>query len=306
MGPLLIFKFVQTAAAVVLVGVLVLRMLALGTGARRTLRWNWLAWGSWAILTVAAEGVLVLTTASMTGETCAELWECEAVGLVLTGTRFGTVWLVRAGLLTGVFVLMLAMAAIRRYGRWRVPAVLDAANLLLATAALASQVWAGHAPLSAHSAWMLPADALHALAAGAWPGGLLPLAVLLMRARRDADLVVSAATITRRFSRMCVAAVAILAFTGLLNSLGMTGTLSALWPWALWRSAYGKLLLCKVALFVGMLGLGALNHRRVNQSVVGDAVETVRRMCRDVGWECALAVGVLVATEALAMSAPPQ
>ncbi len=301
MSPLLIAHFAQVVAAVGLVGTLILRLLSVGTDARRALRWTWLAWGCWAVQAVASDCMLGLTTADMTEHTFMEAWQGDAMVLVLSFTQFGKVWMVRAKLLAGVFVLLLIGMLIRRYTRRRVPVALDAVNLVLAAALLAAPVWTSHAHESAHNVWLLPADTLHVLAAGAWPGGLPALGILLARARRDPDLFLAAATVTRRFSRMCVLAVGFLAFSGLANAYGLVGALGLLWP-----TEYGRLLLCKVALFGCMLGLGALNHRRVKQSVVGGTVETMRRMCRDVGLECVLAVGVMLATEALALSAPPQ
>ena len=141
---------------------------------------------------------------------------------------------------------------------------------------------------------------LHVIAAGAWPGGLLPLALLLMQARRDPNVVSSVLRVTRRFSRLSVAAVGMLALSGLLNSIGLVGTLSALWP-----SVYGRLILCKGTLLAGMVGLGAVNRRMIRQDETASAPQILRALWRNVAWESALAVCVLLATEALAMSPPP-
>lgn len=137
-------------------------------------------------------------------------------------------------------------------------------------------------------------------AAGAWPGGLVPLALLLAQAHRDPTLLRPAAIITRRFSRLSIAAVGILALSGSLNSIGLVGTFSALY-----LSFYGRLLLCKVALFAGMAGLGAVNRRLIRLESPGNAAQTLRRVWLNVAWECALATCVLLATEALAMCPPP-
>ena len=107
-------------------------------------------------------------------------------------------------------------------------------------------------------------------------------------------------TITRRFSRMSVIAVSILALSGLFNAFGLVGTLSALWP-----SSYGRLILCKAGLLAGMAGFGAVNRRLILQEASGNPAQTLRDLWRNVMWECALAVCVLLATEALAMNAPP-
>ena len=296
MEPLLVARVAQSTAAVVLAGTLGLRLLTVGTGLRETARWNRLAWACWGTFVAAGGGVLALTAAAMTGETLPEVLGDPSISRVLTGTHFGAVWLGRAGVLAGMFVVGLLIALSRR----RRPIGLDAANGLLAAAALASLVWTGHAQASANHAWLLPVAVLHVLAAGVWPGGLLPLAVLLARARRDPTLLRATAAVTRRFSRASAVAVGVLAFSGSLNAVGIIGTFAA---W--WSSRYSQLLSCKVALFVGLVGLGAVNRRLVGRSGSGSAAQIVRRLAWNVGWECLLAAGVLLATEWLATSAPP-
>ncbi len=300
MDLLLIARFVQSSAAVVLAGTLLLRLLSRGANPRGMPRWNRLAWGCWGTSVLAGSSVLWLTAAAMTGQSLPDALRDHSIREVLTGTRFGAAWLVRAGLLAGVCAVSFLVGLRRWQGRPRLLALLDAANLLLAAAALAALVWTSHAQASAHRAWLFPADILHVLAAGAWPGGLLPLAILLVRTRREPALLGATTTITRRFSRMSAVAVAVLAFSGLVNACGMIGALAFL-P----SSQYGRALLCKVALFLVMVGVGFINRRLVKPDPSVTAAEAVRRLCLNVGWECVFAVGVLLATQALAMSAPP-
>ena len=99
---------------------------------------------------------------------------------------------------------------------------------------------------------------------------------------------------------MSVGAVSVLTFSGLLNGIGLVGTLPALWT-----SVYGRLILCKVTLLAGMVGLGFVNRRLVRRGAPGDAAPTLGSLWRNVAWESALAVCVLLATEALALSVPP-
>ena len=294
-------RCVQTTAAVLLAGTAVLRLLALGTGLGRAGRWPRLAWGSWAALLGTSALLLGLTAAEMSGEPLARALTDGSVARVLGGTRFGTVWRWRVALLAGWVVVRWAAAVSHRRGWRRVGAGVAATEMLLDAALLASLVWVGHAPASDQCVWLLPVDIGHALAAGAWPGGLLPLLLLLARARTDAALLPAAVTVTRRFSRLSVVAVGLLAFSGVLNGVGLVGTVSALWS-----SAYGGLVLGKAALFAAMIGLGAVNRRLARRrSGSADPAQTVRRLWRNVAWECALAAGVLLATEALATNAPP-
>jgi putative copper resistance protein D len=299
--PLVLCRFVQTSAAVLLAGTAVLRLLASGTGLERPSLWNRVAWSSWSVLLLASVCLLGLTAAEMSGQPLAQALSGTVLATVLRGTSFGGVWQVRAGLLVavGVALSFCAMAA-RRDARSWVASSLGVTLALLAAAVLATLVWAGHAHASSKHAWLLPADVLHVLAAGCWPGGLLPLALLLVKTRADPALVQPAVMITRRFSRLSLVAVCVLALSGFLNAVGLVGAWSALWP-----STYGRLILCKVALLAAMVGFGAVNRRLVRQEASGDAGQTLRSLWRNVAWECVLAVCVLLATETLAMNAPP-
>jgi putative copper export protein len=293
---LVLCRFVQTSAAVLLAGTAALRLLAWGAGMGRASFWNRLAWTSGSVLAVASIFQLALTAAEMSGQPLSQALSGDVLGMVLGGTSFGGVWKVRAWLLGGALVVQGLLTAAGRSVR----GVLEATSALLAAGVLATLVWAGHAHASDQHAWLLPVDVVHVAAAGCWPGGLLPLAFLLAAARGNAGLVNPAVTITRRFSRLSLATVSILALSGLLNAFGLVGTFSALWP-----SVYGRLILCKVALLAGLIGLGAANRRLIEQELPRDAAQTLRILWRNVAWECALAVCVLLATEALAMNAPP-
>ena len=301
MSPLLFCRYAQTSAAVLLAGTMALRLLAWGTGGGAMPRWNRLAFGSWCVLVAAGAWQLVLTAADMSGMPLAQAFSGEVLGGVLDGTRFGVVWEVRAGLLAGLFVVGCLIAVAGRGGKR--PGLLmagDAVGAMLMAALLASLVWTGHAQASEKGVWLLPVNVVHAVAAGAWPGGLLPLAFLLARTRRDPDMGFATMTITRRFSWLSVGAVGVLAFSGALNGYGLVGSFSALW-----LSGYGRLLMCKVAIFAGMVSLGATNRRLIRPEDGGDTADILRRLWRNVAWECVLAAGVLLATEALATSAPP-
>ena len=291
----------QTSAAVLLAGTATLRLLAWGTGLERSSGWTRLAWTSWSVLLGAAVLQLGLTAADMSGLPLTQACSSQVLDRVLNSTHFGAVWKVRACLLGVMFIAQWCFsAAQRRDGRTQWSAILEIVAALLAAALLATLVWSGHAHASNRHAWLLPSDLLHVVAAGAWPGGLLPLALLLAQTRRDPLLLSAAVTVTRRFSRLSVAAVGTLTLSGLLNGIGLVGTFAELWP-----SVYGRLILCKVALLAGMIGLGAVNRRLIHHNGPGDVARTLRHLWRNVAWECVLAVVVVLATEALALSAPP-
>lgn len=277
---LLACRFVQSAAAVLLTGTAALRLLARGTDVSAPRSWRWITGASWGALIAAAAGLLWLTTAQMSGERASG----EAIASVLGGTRFGAVWQGRMALLAAMPLAMRLPARIRPW-----------AGALLAGAFLASLVLSGHADASPQRAWLLPADMLHVLAAGMWPGGLLPLALLLRQARDQPPQALL--RIARRFSAGSVVAVSILAFTALLNGAGLIGASAAIW-----QSSYGRLALVKATVLGGMIALGAANRRRLQAK----AGEIHRRLCLNISIECALAVIVLLAAESLAVTPPPR
>ncbi len=95
-------------------------------------------------------------------------------------------------------------------------------------------------------------DALHLLTSAFWPGALAPLVafLLLLLKSRQVETIGLAAPVVRRFSASSLIAVAVMAFTGLLNGIFMVGSIRALRT-----SAYGQLLVSKLILFLDVLQL---------------------------------------------------
>ena len=104
------------------------------------------------------------------------------------------------------------------------------------------------------------ADALHLVAAAAWVGGLLPLALLLATARRGADLALAvvAREATRRFSALGMVSVATIVATGIVNTWMLAGSMPALVG-----TDYGQLLVLKIGLFIAMVAIAAFNRLRL-------------------------------------------
>jgi putative copper resistance protein D len=103
----------------------------------------------------------------------------------------------------------------------------------------------------------LMADALHLLAAAAWIGGLVSLALLLSAARRHqafawASLAGDAA---QRFSTLGIISVGTLLVTGVVSAWILVGSLHALLI-----TEYGQLLMLKIVVFAIMLVFAAVNR----------------------------------------------
>ncbi len=199
----------------------------------------------------------------------------SVLGAVLNTTDFGQLWSAR-------LIVNLTLLIFLLLGRTRFV-------LLLAALLLASLAGTGHAlePPQARS-WHVASDAIHLLAAGAWLGGLWPLARALGTERQPAQ---TAKTLLR-FSMMGQGAVALLLVSGLINGRFLIGT-----PAGLMASLYGALLAAKILLFAAMVSLAALNRfwigPRLNAADARDRAAWLGRLRRHVVAEQLLGFAVL-------------
>jgi copper transport protein len=248
-------------------------------------------------------------------------FDLTVVGDVLD-TRYGTVtalrllaWLVagavlaaalrgeRAAVLRPASVGATGLAAARPLGG--AGALVAGAALLLAAVSFGL---GGHAG-STDPVWlMLPADALHVVAMGAWIGGLVLLVLAVPAATRalDApDRTRLLAAALARFSPLAVVAVATLVATGTAQSIVHLDAVSDLR-----ETAFGRAIALKVVLLGGLVALGWLNQRRHMPQLRalaarGDAPgASGRRLRTALRAEVALAAVVIGVTAALVSYAP--
>ncbi len=230
-----------------------------------------LAWASWALGVLSGLAWLLLEAESMSGKPLADVFGGGILATVLTRTHFGRDWALR-GIIAVALALCLASSRRR--------AALRGAALALSAALLATIAGAGHAAAGrgALGALQLVSDGLHLLAAGAWLGGLLPLALFLAAARRTPSACALAAhDATQRFSRIGLAAVATLLATGVINGVLLVGSIPALLG-----TDYGRWLLVKVALFLLMVLVAAINRQWLTPRLAlprtaGPALAALRR-----------------------------
>ena len=238
-------------------------------------------------------------------------------------THFGFVWgsRVLVWLAFGAFVLL----AYRRKGMPVLqPAVLSSTGLalprglggakslvpmLVALTLLAvSPALAGHANAQDPTAVLLPITTAHVVAISVWVGGLATLLFVLPGAMRSLDLVARGrllAGVLARFSTIAGVCVAVVLLTGIVQSLVYVGNIQNLL-----HTEYGQIVLAKILVFVGLLGVGGYNRQfsvpRLNAIAAGGqtpgrAGVMLRRALRT---EVALAAVVLGLTGALAGFAP--
>ena len=266
-------------------------------------------WPFMGILLVSAAVGLVLTgadvvfkTAGIMGMPIADV-DRESLGWYLFDTSAGRAAMARGALLIAmVFVL----GWHRRRGKVE-PAFPLAVTL--AGGALASLAWNGHAAAGegVAGAVRLSAGLVHLLAAGGWIAAVLMFLGMLLRGKGAAGngRLQSTHDFLRGFSTLGTIFVAALIVSGIAHY----GDLTAWSLSTLVQSTYGNLLLFKLALFGGMLGLGAM-HRwtlvpRLERALAGgDPSQEVRALRQSVAAEAALAILILIVVSVLGTLSP--
>jgi copper transport protein len=172
---------------------------------------------------------------------------------------------------------------------WRLALVGAAAGITMLLHVLAGHA-AGPSPLRAVNLFV---QWLHVLAVGAWVGGLVWLLAGL-RGRERPERVAAVV----RFSRLAAPVLGLVAVTGLSRALHLAGG----WQ-GLLDTSYGRYLDLKVALFGGLVALGALNRYQVVRALVA-GVDRIGDLRRNVRGEVVLAACVLAVTAVLSQLPP--
>jgi putative copper resistance protein D len=220
--------------------------------------------------------------------------ESATILTVLADTQFGRIWSWR----------LVFLAALSIFFSWRVvragkplvwPALLSG---LVLTASLAG-VGHGATRTGWDSVLHQGNQAVHMLAAAIWVGGLLSLFVTIRAARRAPSETEALTQALRRFSLVGLIAVLFILVSGLLNSWFLVAS-----PGALLHSAYGRVLLIKVSLFLCMIALALFNRLYVMPRLNRTAPRYSRLLLRSVAVEQIFAV-LVVASVSVLGTLPP-
>lgn len=253
---------------------------ALGVTSSRALGVLALAGLSLSALSIAA------MTASMAGVGLAAVLLDDITAMVFE-TPMGRAWLVRI-----VALLLLVGIVVAHSGRL-VP-------MLLAGLALGSLAWTGHGAAGEGRAGdlQLAGDIAHLLAAGAWLGALVGLSEMVFGQTE----LPSAHKALDGFAKAGTLIVATIVASGVLSGFFLVG-------WAgvaqLPSTLYGQLLLIKIALFVGMLVLAALNRFRLTPALAGGEGVTRSALRRSLVLETGAAFAILGLVAWLGTLEPP-
>ncbi len=296
-------RWAHLASGVTLLGSFALLLLAGRAHQPTALLWDRrvLALARVAVVVALVSGVVGLgvQTAVLEGRAGGAV-DPAALARVLSATQLGTVWLARHGLLALLAAVLFLRGEERTAADW---AAFRGQGVLLGGASLLLAAASGHAaavepiPVLAESI-----DALHLAGTGIWIGALIPLALLMRMAASPtgADARPYAVITARRFSAVALGAVVVLVVTGAWNTWTQVGGVAALLG-----TPYGRLLMVKLALLIGLVALGAVSRRRLVPALAGGAERVGRPAMRRLGWSASVeAVGAavlltLVATMAL-------
>lgn len=253
------------------------------------------------LLAAALSGLLLVgvTGAVLTGQPLAALATASAWSIGAGSSVGPSIGIATLALLctAGGLVGGLAGGGRSKAGRLLLPA-----GALLGALSLAAT---GHAA-TAPPRWLAaPLVALHGLMAAFWVGALWPLAVAL-RLEPPAE----AARLTRRFSRLAVGAVAVLAGAGGILSvlqLRPAGAVSgsAILE-AILSTGYGWLWSGKMLAVLLLLGLAAWNRQSLTPALDRGGSGAVRALRRSIALEMAVAGTILLLTASFALTPPPR
>ncbi len=232
--------------------------------------------GAWALLMVAR---LVLDYATIVGEPLTAPTFGAQLGLFATEISLGQMLLAVAVLAAVASVLALAVTG-PTGAAWTLVVVMAALGVLAQT---------GHAAGTANHNLAISAMFLHLAGAALWVGGL---AALVLTAR---SLAADLGTATARYSAVALGAYLAVAVSGVVNGVIRVGGPEGL------TTAYGRLVLAKVAL-IAMLGAAGYLHRRATLPRVGAAPGAFWQLA---AVELAIMGAVTGVAVALAGTAPP-
>ncbi|RWP36245.1 copper resistance CopC/CopD family protein [Mesorhizobium sp.] len=153
----------------------------------------------------------------------------------------------------------------------------------------------GHAS-AAEPQWLTrPMVFLHGAGIAFWAGALAPLGLTIRRKPAGA------AHFLRRFSQAILPVVAVLAATGFVLAVIQVQA-----PAALLETAYGRLLLVKLALLLFLFTLAAINRWKLTGPAEAGETEVQRRLVRSIGIEMLIVLAIFGVAAGWRFTPPPR
>src|ERR1043166_987716 len=196
------------------------------------------------ILLIATIADLIIQTHGMSRAPLAS--SIATIPEVIQKTHFGRILSLRTLALICALVLSLPRQRPLRF-----------VCLLLAIAVVFAISLTSHASDWGDLSLSMAMDWTHGVAASAWVGGLFALAVIV--SGRHAPVTRETFfLIARRFSLLAGICLVAVALTGIYNAWAQVETLSRMWT-----TTYGRLLIIKLVIVLGLVGLGAVNRYEI-------------------------------------------
>ncbi len=288
--------------ALLIGGAVFLLLVSAGTSAQRsTRRATWIGWIVLAVSTVAA---LMLQGPYAAGSGIGDAVKWSVVRDVLH-TRFGHVTEVRLLLIIAALALLAVLGPVMR-GR-RAPIWWIVAGAAVAAGLAGTPGFAGHAATGDFTIFAVPLDTIHVLAMSVWLGGLVVLLIAALGGGFSGGLRRALTT----FSRIAFWCVVALIGSGIFASWRQVGFRVRGYT----STSYGHILLVKLAVIVGLVGLAAISRSIVrgrraapldapDSAIAAIDERTIAGLRRSVAGEVVLGLAVLAVT-ALLVNAQP-
>jgi len=272
-NPMSILRLLGFLGLILLVGCVSLlwRSPLLGNArVRKTLR------HSSVLIAVSSLGLLLMQGPYTAGKSWGALFDSILIGDVMQ-TRLGLALFIRAicAFSWGVIALTVSASVSRR---WRIGVVATS------VVTIATYATSGHQSAGTLPAVFIPLDMVHLAGISTWVGALLVLAVIY----RDDDVDNEA----KRFSRMATWSMPLVVVTGVVQGLHLMGGISTIT-----QSSFGKLLLLKTLLVVGVVLLGSKARGQLQLGGVSSISKIIR-------WESTVVVLVLAVTSLMVAQSP--
>ncbi len=261
-------------------------------------------WVGWTVLVLATVVGLMLQGPYAAGAGIGDAVKWSIVRDVLH-TRFGHVTEVRLLFLLAALALL---PFLRAFDRDRRPPIwLLGTGAVVAVGLAGTPGYAGHAATGDFTMFAVPLDTIHVLAMSVWLGGLVVLLLAALGGGFSGGLRHALTT----FSRLAFWCVVVLVGSGVFASWRQVGFHLRGYT----ATSYGHILLVKLAIIVGLIGLAAVSRSivRKRHSAPLDAPDsaiaaiderTVAGLRRSVAGEVVLGLAVLAVT-ALLVNAQP-
>lgn len=220
-----------------------------------------------ALLCVSALGDLIIRTVALADVELNEVW--PYIGRALTHSDYGSFWQLRTVIWLLLVVLTFRMTRkgdVTTSARWMALGALVIAFVMSST---------GHAGDSGTLTLSNLINVLHIVGVSLWGGTVIVYAVRILPHARHPKLPAQALALTAtRLSTLAGAALGIVLVTGIYNAWRQLPNWAALWD-----TAYGQVLLVKLAIVAVMAGIGAINRFFVVPSIEMQArkMESVSR-----------------------------